>query len=61
MQYRIYSNLSSDAGKLFRERLQSSTDPEAKVKMKATAKFNSIVEKINTGKTGSSISPVLPV
>lgn len=58
VQYRVYSNLSSDAGKLFRERLQSSPEPEAKAKMKAEAKFNTIVEKINTGKT---TSPVIPV
>jgi hypothetical protein len=58
VKYRVYSNLSSDAGKLFKDRLQGCPDPEAKIKMKSEAKFNSIVEKINTGKT---ISPVLPV
>jgi len=58
VKYRIYSNLSVDAGKLFRERLMSSPKAEDKKKMKAEARFNSIVEKINTGK---AISPRLPV
>ncbi|MBI9108136.1 MAG: hypothetical protein JEZ04_15410 [Spirochaetales bacterium] len=48
VKYRIYSNLSSEAGKLFRERIQGCTEKEPKVKMKAEARFNSIIEKINS-------------
>lgn len=58
VRYRIFSNLGNEAGKLFRERLQSCREPEKKVKMKAVAKFNSLAERI---KNGTAVLPAITI
>jgi hypothetical protein len=48
--YRVYSNLTNEAGKLFRERLQTSKTPDDKSIETAEGKFNTIISKMGTSK-----------
>lgn len=48
--YRIYSNLSTESGKLFRERLYNQKAPDGKTINTAENKFRTITAKITAGK-----------
>ena len=48
--YRIYSNLSKDAGKLFREKLSSQRDSDGRTINDAENRFRDVTSKISTGK-----------
>ncbi len=50
VQYRIYSNISKEAGKLFKERLSLLKDPDAKTIDEAENRFREITSKISNGK-----------
>lgn len=49
--YRVYKNLSNEAGKLFRERLLILKTPDGKAINQAEDVFRSITNKINEGRT----------
>ncbi|MDC7225611.1 MAG: FliG C-terminal domain-containing protein [Spirochaetales bacterium] len=53
--YRIYSNLSKEAGKLFRERLQMQKAPDAKTINSAENKFRTITAKISGSKETAAV------
>ena len=48
--YRVYSNLSRESGKLFRERLLILKDPDGKAIGEAENKFRAVTSKISEGK-----------
>lgn len=56
--YRIYSNLSEESGKLFRERIHIQKDPDGKTINNAENKFRTITSKISAGKVVTAINSV---
>ncbi|HAK45078.1 MAG TPA: hypothetical protein DCO79_04050 [Spirochaeta sp.] len=54
--YRIYSNLSKDAGKLFKERLEMQKDPDGRTINDAEDKFRTITAKIAAGKVPDPVN-----